>query len=61
MVDTKPILRTGLVAQAGALALKNARLLKKKKLKSKDLVKSGTSSITNISLLRAQASLVESM
>jgi hypothetical protein len=59
MVDIKPILRAGVIAQSAALAAKNAKLLKKRKIKSKDFIESGVDSAVGISLLKVQSDILE--
>jgi len=57
-IDIKGILRAGTAAQAGALALHNVRLAKSKQITSKKLVKTATTNIVGIPLLRAQSQLI---
>lgn len=61
MIDVKPILRAGLIAQSGALAVDNLKLLNKKKTTAKDFIKSGTKNILGTEFIRIQGGLIESL
>lgn len=61
VIDVKPILGVGLAAQSAALALKNVELLKKKKKKAEDFLKTGVINIAGISILGTQASIIKGL
>jgi len=60
-IDIKPILKAGVVAQAGALAIKNVKLLKKKKIKSGDLIKVGFGNIVGVTLIKSQNEIIDTL
>lgn len=57
-MNYKNILKTVPIIQSAALASENAKLLSKKKVKSKDLVKSGVKNIVGIELIKLEAGLI---
>lgn len=57
-IDIKPILGIGLAGQSMALANQNLKLVKKKKIKPKDLIKAGTTNIVGVNLIKAQAEII---
>ncbi len=61
MTPVKSILNLGLAAQSLALVGENVKLVKKKKVKTKDIVKTGVTNIVGISLLRSQAGIIQSL
>lgn len=61
MTPVKSILNVGLAAQSLALVGENVKLVKKKKVKTKDIVKTGVTNIVGISLLRSQAGIIQSL
>ena len=61
MTQVKSILNLGLAAQSLALVGENVKLVKKKKVKTKDIVKTGVTNIVGISLLRSQAGIIQSL
>lgn len=60
-MDIKPILRTTLIAQSLALAGENLKLVRKKKLKSKDFLSVGVKNIVGASLIKEQTELIEGL
>lgn len=60
-IDVKPILRAGVAAQAAALALRNAELLKKKKKKSKDFLRAGADTFIGTAFISAESNLIGSI
>lgn len=60
-IDVKPILRAGVAAQAGALALRQARLLNKKKIRSGDLFEAGVTGIFGAAILTEQSRLISGL
>ncbi len=52
---TSDILRAALAIESAGLAMHNVQILKKKRIRSKDLVRLGATNIVGASLLREQA------
>lgn len=59
MVDYKPILRLVPTLQATALLKHNAKLLTKKKVKAKDVLNTGVTSIVGAALIKSESDWIE--
>ena len=57
-MDIKPILNAAIAAESAALAGENIKVLKKKKITTKDMLKMGMTNTVGISLIKAQADIV---
>lgn len=61
MTTVQEILRSGIAIQAAGLSGENMKLLKKKKITSKRLVKTGIKNIVGIEMLKLQSQVVGGM